>query len=202
VTVLVNALAAGTFSPTGRLVGYGLGGDDVIQVSGGVGLPAWLYGGEGNDRLTGGGGASVLLGGPANDQLTGGAGRSLLVGGRGADTLTGGGPDDLLLAGPTAFDANEASLAAVLAEWTSGRDYATRVANLRGTGTGPRDNGATVLTAGGPAATVFDDAAADVLQGASGADWFYANRSGGVALDAVSGPSGGEVVDELSVPAP
>jgi hypothetical protein len=41
--------------------------------------------------------------------------------------------DDLLIAGPTAFDADLAALAAVMAEWTSARNYADRVANLRGT---------------------------------------------------------------------
>ena len=68
-------------------------------------------------------------------------GPNLLIGGSGADTLIAGSGDDLLIAGTTAFDANEAALAAIMAEWTSGRDYATRVANLSGTGSGPRSNG-------------------------------------------------------------
>src|SRR5262249_51417591 len=54
--VMVNDVAPGTFSPTGRLIAYGGAGDDDIQVASGITLPAWLYGGDGNDRLKGGGG--------------------------------------------------------------------------------------------------------------------------------------------------
>jgi len=38
-----------------------------------------------------------------------------------------------------------------------------------------------------PDVTVYDDDAVDVLQGALGTDWFFANRSGGVALDILNG---------------
>jgi fibronectin-binding autotransporter adhesin len=66
-----------------------------------------------------------------------------------------------------------------MAEWNSGRDYLTRVANLRGTGSGPdfagRLNGNFFLVAEGPGATVFDDNAADRLSGNGGRDWFFAN---------------------------
>ena len=58
-------------------------GDDDIQVAGGITLPAWLYGGDGNDRLQGGGGNNVLVGGAGDDQLIGGGGRDLLIGGLG-----------------------------------------------------------------------------------------------------------------------
>ena len=59
--------------------------------------------------------------------------------------------DDILIAGTTAFDHNQAALAAIMAEWTSARSYADRVANLSGTGSGPRDNGSVFLMASGPA---------------------------------------------------
>jgi Ca2+-binding RTX toxin-like protein len=188
--VLVNDLAPGTFSPTGRLIASGGAGDDDIQVAGGLTLSAWLCGGAGNN---------VLVGGAGDDQLLGGGGQNLLIGGLGADTLNRNGGDDLLIAGTTAFDTNEAALAAVLAEWTSGRDYATRAANLRGTGSGPRANGDFFLKASGPDVTVYNDDAVDVLQEASGTDWFFANQSGGVALDLLNGLGGSEIVEELSL---
>ncbi|HVK07597.1 MAG TPA: LamG-like jellyroll fold domain-containing protein, partial [Gemmataceae bacterium] len=188
VQVLVNAVAPGTFSPTGRLIVHGGDGDDDIQVAGGIAVPAWLYGEAGNDRLKGGDSASVLLGGAGDDQLTGGQGRDLLIGGLGADALKGNGDDDLLIAGTTAFDDDELALAPILAEWTSERDYATRVANLRGEGSGPRANGDYFLVASGPAGTVSDDDAADVLQGASGTDWFFFDP----LLDTLSGDHAGE----------
>jgi hypothetical protein len=81
-------------------------------------------------------------------------------------------------------------------EWTSTRDYAARVANLRGTGTGPRANGGTFLTVSGTNATVSDDGATDYLKGGSGRDWYFANRTGGVK-DSLQGLAGNEWVDEL-----
>jgi fibronectin-binding autotransporter adhesin len=70
------------------------------------------------------------------------------------------------------------------------------VANLRGTGTGPRANGNVFLKASGTGATVFDDGDGDHLQGGSGQDWFFANRTGGVR-DTVASLAGNELVDEL-----
>jgi hypothetical protein len=52
---------------------------------------------------------------------------------------------------------------------------------------------------GGPAVTVFGDGAVDQLQGASGTDWFFANLSGGLAQDMLSGLGGSEIVEELGV---
>src|SRR5262249_45976575 len=132
----------------------------------------------------------------------GGAGRDLLIGGLGADLLLGGGGSDLLLAGTTAFDGDQGALAAVMAEWTSARSYAQRVANLRGSGSGPRANRTTFLKGSGPGVTVYDDGAADVLSGASGSDWFFANRCGGVALDLINQLGGSEITEELGDLAP
>jgi hypothetical protein len=198
VQVLFGGVPQGGYNPTGKLVVYGQAGDDTIQVASGVSLPAWLYGDAGNDTLEGGSGDDVLLGGAGNDQLHGRQGRDLLIGGAGADVLNSNADEDLLMAGTTAFDGNEAALAAVMAEWTSARSFADRVANLRGTGSGTRANGDTFLKVSASGATVFDDDAVDVLSGASGQDWFFANQSGGT-LDSISGLGGSEVVEELGV---
>jgi hypothetical protein len=82
--------------------------------------------------------------------------------------------------------------AAFLAGWTSAPRVTKRVANLR----------ATYLKVSGPNATVYDDVVVDVLHGASGKDWYFANLSGGVALDLVNGRGGSEIVEELGVLAP
>ena len=66
--------------PTGRLIVYGLGGNDDIQAAGGITLPLWLYGGEGSDRLKGGGANNVLIGGAGDDLLVGGGDRDILIG--------------------------------------------------------------------------------------------------------------------------
>jgi len=123
----------------------------------------------------------------------------VVVGGLGADPLNGNGGGELLLAATTAFDGHEVALAAILAEWTSGRSYEDRVANLRGTGSGSRANGDYFLRASGPDATAYDDGDADVLQGASGTDSYFANRSGGLAVDIINGLGCSQIVEELGV---
>lgn len=61
-------------------------------------------------------------------------------------------------------------------EWTSTRDFATRVNNLiGGSGAGAnRANGNTFLNAD----TTHDDGREDVLTGSSGIDWFLFNADG------------------------
>src|SRR5262249_45585056 len=38
-------------APVGRIIVYAQAGDDDVEVAGGIDIPAWLYGGDGNDRL-------------------------------------------------------------------------------------------------------------------------------------------------------
>jgi CSLREA domain-containing protein len=178
--VIVNGALKGPFAAAGRIVVFGQDGNDIIVVSSLVSNPAWLFGGAGNDQLICGSGNSVMLGGSGDDLLFGGIGRDLLIGGTGADRIFGNGGDDLLLAGATAFDFNQVALNAIQAEWTSARDVATRVANISGAGTGPRNNGNFFLTTDGPSVTAFDDNSRDVLSGGPGADWFFANVDTGV----------------------
>ncbi|MEX2139548.1 MAG: autotransporter-associated beta strand repeat-containing protein [Pirellulales bacterium] len=175
VEAFINNVSQGTFSPTGRLIAYGMAGNDDIEAAGSLPHSAWFYGGIGNDRLKGGAGHNVLFGGDGDDLLIGGSRRDLMIGGTGGDRLVGASDDDILIAGATAFDAHVQALGAIMAEWTSTRDYTTRVGNLRGEGSGPRLNGEIFLKAGGPDATVFDDNDRDMLTGASGSDWFFAN---------------------------
>ncbi|MBW3597344.1 MAG: CSLREA domain-containing protein [Planctomycetes bacterium] len=172
VEVTLNGVSLGVFEPTGRLIAYGQGGDDDIQVSGSITLAAWLYGDGGNDRLKGGAGHDVLIGSAGDDLLVGGQGRDLLVGGHGADRIVGNADHDVLIAGVLQFDRLEHALCRIMAEWTSGRDYQTRIENLSGEGTGERLNDETFLKIGG---TVLDDEgeSEDVLTGSAGDDWFF-----------------------------
>ncbi len=196
ISVSLNGVSLGTFHPTGNLMAHGLAGNDDIQVAGSISNAAWLYGGAGNDRLKGGAGHDVLLGGEGDDLLVGGDGRDLLIGGIGSDRLVGNADEDILVAGSTAFDGDEAALCAIMAEWTSIRDYATRVANLEGTGTSPRLNGSVFLSREGTGATVSDDGAADVLTGSSGVDWFFASVDAG-GQDRITDLSDSEFAEDL-----
>src|SRR5262249_10163252 len=81
-----------------------------------------VIGGQGSDILVGDDGANTLKGGPGND---------LLIGGLGGDTLVGDAGDDLLIGGATAYDVKLTALAVLLAEWTSGASYTTRVDKLK-----------------------------------------------------------------------
>lgn len=58
-----------------------------------------VYGGQGNDALTGSDGPNMIQGGEGNDTLTGLGGHDLLYGEQGNDSLLGGEGDDLFDAG-------------------------------------------------------------------------------------------------------
>lgn len=75
-------------------------GNDTIALDETAGaLPqAALFGGTGNDRITGSSAADRLHGGPGDDVLLGGSGNELLFGGRGNDSVDGNqGADTALL---------------------------------------------------------------------------------------------------------
>jgi len=100
--ILVNggavATAGGTptVANTSLIQVFGQGGNDTLTLSETNGaLPrANLFGGDGNDVLTGGSGADQLFGQQGNDTLLGRGGFDFLFGGEGNDTLTGGDADD------------------------------------------------------------------------------------------------------------
>src|SRR4051795_12041083 len=85
-----------TVANTTRVQVFGLGGNDVITISeiNSALPPANLFGGAGNDVLTGGSGNDQLFGQGGNDTLLGKGGSDLLFGGADNDTLTGGDGDD------------------------------------------------------------------------------------------------------------
>jgi Ca2+-binding RTX toxin-like protein len=100
--ILVNggaiAVAGGTptVANTTLIRVFGQDGQDVITLNEANGaLPAAnLFGGAGNDVLTGGSGGDQLFGQAGNDTLLGKGGFDLLFGGSENDTLTGGDADD------------------------------------------------------------------------------------------------------------
>src|SRR5260221_6353954 len=85
-----------TVANTATIQVFGNGGNDTssLDESNGALPAAQLFGGAGNDVLTGGSGADQLFGGAGNDTLLGKGGNDLLFGGDGNDTLIGGTGDD------------------------------------------------------------------------------------------------------------
>ncbi|THD83114.1 calcium-binding protein [Aliigemmobacter aestuarii] len=102
---------AGQYFDIPRLVGtaFGQGGND--RLIGNAGANNFLYGGSGQDRLTGAGYEDFLFGQWGDDALAGGGNRDLLFGGTGNDLLRGGAGDDTLEggAGMDRFDAAQGS---------------------------------------------------------------------------------------------
>src|SRR5215208_4318434 len=101
-TILVNGGAVPvvggtpTVANTSLIQVFGQDGNDVITLNEANGaLPAAnLFGGAGNDTLTGGSGDDLLFGQAGNDTLLGRGGFDFLFGGSENDTLTGGDGDD------------------------------------------------------------------------------------------------------------
>lgn len=85
-----------TVANTATIQMFGQAGDDTLTIDEANGAlpPAQMFGGTGNDTLTGGSGNDMLFGQDGNDTLIGKGGNDLLFGGAGNDTLIGGSGDD------------------------------------------------------------------------------------------------------------
>jgi Ca2+-binding RTX toxin-like protein len=190
IRVFENGQSLGTFGSAGRIAVYGMAGDDTIHLAGSIRTPAWLDGGDGNDQLTGGKGNDVLRGGAGDDHLNGGQGADILIGGTGADRILGGPGNDLMIAGTTSYDADESALNSIMQLWTGGGSLASRVDAIRTSTTVP-------LTATGTTPTVVDDGAADLITGAAGGAWVFADPT----QDKVTGnPHGLFINDATATP--
>ena len=84
-------------------------GDDVIVSDRRGGLRCFdddlgranlIWGGPGDDRIAGGGGADCVMGDSGDDRIAAGAGRDWADGGPGSDRVTGGGGSNVLYGGP------------------------------------------------------------------------------------------------------
>ena len=84
---------------TERFQVNGLGGDDSVAASAGVGALTLLSvdGGAGVDTVNGSDGPDLIVGGEGNDILNGDDGDDRIVGDRGNDTMNGGAGDDTLV---------------------------------------------------------------------------------------------------------
>jgi Ca2+-binding RTX toxin-like protein len=92
----VAIAATPTVANTTLIQVFGQGGNDVVTLSeiNGALPKANLFGGEGNDVLTGGAGADQIFGQGGNDTLLGKGGTDLSFGGADNDVITGGDADD------------------------------------------------------------------------------------------------------------
>jgi Ca2+-binding RTX toxin-like protein len=166
--------------PTGGLVVIAKGGDDKIAAGPLKNLPQRLYGGDGNDTLTGGKAADVIVGGAGVDKIKGGGGNDFIAAGDGADTASGAAGDDVIASGGGAITTysgpNAQAIRDLMNAWAAGTDYQAKVTAITVTGVG---DGPTTLGA----STLSDDADLDTVNGSSGNDVFFVNTTGGTIAD-------------------
>jgi Ca2+-binding RTX toxin-like protein len=162
-----------------RIVVYGQGGHDLIQLNAGIQTDAWLFGGPGNDILVGGAGDDILVGSTGDDILYGFGGRDLVFGGLGQDFVHGGGwtgasvtdgsDSDIVIANYLSFDFDPALLNLLSNQWSDRNvAYETRVGTLRA--------GSPNLPALETGETVFDDFSVDKVFGSGDLDWLFVER--------------------------
>ncbi len=179
----------GNSAVDGRVILYGLAGDDRLVAA--LGVSVEIYGGDGNDILIGNSandllygenGDDLLSGGAGSDVLLGGAGRDVLIGGSQTDLIFGGAGDDLLIAGDVIFDDQEAGMVAIWNEWRLGSGYLTRSLHLMGM-VGGGLNGNYNLK---PGSTINEDATVDLVLGEEGNDLFADIGTNDLATDIAS----------------
>ena len=191
-----------------RILVFGLRGDDDIAIDDDIDIATLIWGGEGNDRIRGGGGNDVILGQQGDDRIYGSSGRDILIGGAGSDKIYGDEGEDILISGYTIYDQQRDALEAIMSEWGSVRDYGSRRQNILGLVNptfASRKNGNFFLRASAANAinasndTVFDDGVKDELWGDAGLDWFFANLDGdnNSAKDQVKDRASNENSDDI-----
>jgi hypothetical protein len=173
--VSLNGHRSGVDSPISRIVINGREGDDRIDLFDlqDYGIPVIIRGGAGDDAINGSKGNDIVLGGEGDDIIFAGAGDDLVIAGLGSDRVFFSFGDDLLIAGTTQHDGNDEALLAILAEWSSGKDYATRIGNITGEDALADRLNSNFFLRKGSNATVFDDGDKDLLSGGLGWDWFF-----------------------------
>ncbi|MFL5341255.1 MAG: CAP domain-containing protein [Gemmataceae bacterium] len=86
----INVSGVGqSFTGVGTLVIDAAGGNDTVVVDPNVTANTYIYGGDGNDAIQGGGGVNHIFGGAGNDTVTGGTGADEVYGGTGTNVVNG-----------------------------------------------------------------------------------------------------------------
>ena len=144
-------------STINRVVAFLFDGDDHYDGRSAA-IPQMVFGGNGDDHISGGRGNDALFGGAGNDHISGGLGADILVGGTGKDKIKGGDGNDLLIGGSLVNDFNDLSIIdaidSAMAQWATG-DLADTFSFL---------------------GTIIDDDEKDDLFGEKGNDTIYGGK--------------------------
>ncbi len=162
-----------------QIVVQGLGGDDLIEVRGSITRRVQLFGGQGNDRLTGGNRDDLLDGGEGKNSLKSGLGNDVVLAGSGDDRIENAGGNDTIDAG----DGRNTVKAA-------GGDnlIVTGAGNDRITTEGGRD----VIRSGGGDDRIHSGGGDDIVVGGAGND----RIDGGEGRDLLIGGLGADRLDD------
>jgi Ca2+-binding RTX toxin-like protein len=202
-----------TFAPLNLLLINSNGGNDTIQVNssnstfagslivdGGDGndtinllawtLPATVFGGLGNDILTGGSVGDSLDGGDGNDVITGGGGNDTIQGGSGNDNLSGGDGDDFIDGGDD-DDSIQGNDGVDLLNGGNGNDTVDGGAGDDMVDGGVGDDS---LMGGDGGDVLLGNDGNDTLSGGAGND----SLDGGFGDDLMSGDAGADTIDGQS----
>ncbi len=158
-------------------------GDDIFdgRAFGRTGAGDTVFGGDGDDQLTGDALSDSFDGGAGNDRLTGGAGDNTLIGGEGNDTVIGGAGNDSL-DGDDGADSLDGGAGNDTASGGAGRDTL-----LGGAGND-------MLSGGDDADSITGADGDDQLNGGNGDD----SLSGNAGNDQIDGGDGFDVLAETS----
>ncbi|MCR5169186.1 MAG: hypothetical protein K6C33_01845 [Desulfovibrio sp.] len=176
---------------TGAL--YGGSGNDTLT---GNKFNDNLWGGEGNDTLDGGAGNDRLYGGLGDDTLKGGEGNDVLVGGKGSDKLYGGVGNDALFADGTLKLQNmvaDTANAETLIGYLAGKSDAALEDFAETYGGEPIGALDSLLEGGAGKDLLFGGAGNDVLVGGTDADRIF----GGAGDDLLVGAGGATSAESL-----
>jgi len=154
-TVKLNGVSTTLTGITGRIIVFGLGGNDGMDLSG-ARVAVRVDGGEGND---------LIQGGRLADSLFGGNGADLIAGGLGADSINGGAGNDIVIDGNVAVRTAGKTLRSVLDGWAAK--------------TAPFDEDYPFITI--DLLFTADKPSKDTLSGGLGTDWFWSATAGAVA---------------------
>ncbi|MBO4296670.1 MAG: calcium-binding protein, partial [Desulfovibrio sp.] len=174
-------LTMGT-SQTGAL--YGGAGNDTLT---GNKFNDNLWGGKGDDTLDGGAGSDRLYGGLGNDKLYGGEGNDVLVGGTGSDKLYGGEGNDALFADGTLDLQNmvaDTANAGTLIGYLDGKSDAALEAFAETYGGESIGANGNILEGGAGNDLLFGGAGDDVFVGGTGADRIFGGAGGDLLIGA------------------
>ena len=169
VSVNTDPVESFTAASVNKVIIVGGAGDDTItidQSNNPFTIPTKIFGGPGNDTITGGNEDDYIGGGSGADSINSGSGNDTVVGGNGGDMLTCGTGNDSLFGGPGA----DTLVAGSGTDLLKGGLGADSLEGGTGTDTLFGGGGHNVLLGGSGNSFLLGGAGANTIQGGTGSD--------------------------------